>query len=132
MNKYIKTKNNILLLETTTERQKANGTEVYTLITNEGEERFALYKSGYVRRVDTNKTPYQLNKTYEKTITRTITRPSFDVFDSAGDVITTIPSSTKEHTFTTLKRSLIKSRNGRVEFLKSFVDRNYSNQICRK
>ncbi len=125
MTKYITTKAGLTLVESTTERQKKNGTRIFTLLTNKGVEIFGTYKSGYVRRI-TGRSPYQLNQR------RVITNNAFrdiPVTNSEGD---TISSVRRRYTYDTHVRALIPNSKNRLNYLLEFVDRNYSMQVCRK
>jgi len=117
MKNFIKTPNNLVLINTSSDRQKANGTEIYTLVTNKGEEKFGIYKSGYIRRLPTKEnylhTCYQLNKVVQKPREYQVSGVSF--FSNC---------------FYT--RELIPKRKDRIKFLLDFIDRNYSTKVCKR
>lgn len=125
MTDYITTKAGLILVDATTERQKNNGTRIFTLLTNEGVEIFGIYKSGYVRRLN-NRRMYQLNQRREVPTERSYEVP---VRNSQGEVISTV---TRTKTRVVNVRSLIPNSKDRLNYLLEFIDRNYAMQVCRK
>jgi len=97
--------------ETTTPRQKLNGTRQFTLPYYVGNKKvtIASYQTGYVR-IDRNcTTRYQINPTYDV---------PYKVINSDGVL----------RTWTNRKRMMIYGENNRINFIFNYILKNYYNK----